>query len=190
MSIKHSLWIAMAAMIGCFFFSSCENDEMEVDAINKKKLGIEEADSIRINYTMGGKIKSVLTAPLMLHIQDTVSYFEFPNTVKAVFYNDAGQEESVLTAHYGEYKETQSLVYLRDSVKVINIQQGDTLYCQELNWDRQRKGVEFFTDKPVRIRTKTQVLDGIGMEASQDFNSWHILSPTGVIDVPESEFPK
>lgn len=177
--------IFFAAIIGCFFFTSCENDETEVDGITKKGLGIEEATNISINYTSGGKIKSVLTAPLMLHVQDTASYFEFPNTLEADFYNDEGKMESVLTAKYGKYKETQSLVFLRDSVRVINLQKGDTLYCNELNWDRQRKGMEFFTDKPVRIRTKTQVLDGIGMEASQDFNSWHIINPTGVLEVKD-----
>ncbi|MCC6258354.1 MAG: LPS export ABC transporter periplasmic protein LptC [Chitinophagaceae bacterium] len=175
--------ILLASLLGCFFFISCENDEQEVDRVSKKMLGIEEATNIRINYTSGGKIKSVLTAPLMWHVQDTASYFEFPNTLQADFYNDSGKIESVLTARYGKYKETQSLVFLRDSVKVINIQKGDTLYCEELNWDRQRKGMEFFTDKPVKIRTKTQVLNGIGMEASQDFNAWHILEPKGTVEV-------
>jgi len=179
--------IFFAALIGCFFFVSCENDEAEVDGISKKSLGVEEATNIRINYTSGGKIKSVLTAPLMLHVQDTASYFEFPNNLEADFYNDSGRIESVLTAQYGKYKETQSLVFLKDSVRVINLQKGDTLFCKELNWDRQRHGMEFFTDKPVRIRTKTQVLDGIGMEASQDFNSWHIINPTGVLEVNEPQ---
>ena len=50
---------------------------------------------------------------------------------------------------------------------------GDTLYCDELWWDRNRTGNEFYTDKPVRIRTKTQIINGTGMEASQDFKNWH-----------------
>ena len=90
---------------------------------------------------------------------------------------------------YAKYKETYSIVFLRDSVKVINMQKGDTLYCKELYWDRSRLGTEFYTDKPVRIRTKTQVLDGVGMESSQDFNDWHITKPTGILNVPSSKFP-
>ena len=91
---------------------------------------------------------------------------------------------------YAKYKESQSIVFLRDSVKVINIQKGDTLYCKELYWDRSRTGAEFFTDKPVRIRTKTQVLDGVGMASSQDFNNWVIINPIGVLNVPSSKFPQ
>ena len=47
-------------------------------------------------------------------------YYEFPKTLQADFYNEAGIAESKLTALYAKYKETQSIVFLRDSVKVIN----------------------------------------------------------------------
>lgn len=190
MVARNSYILILAALTGCIFFISCENDVAEVDASARKKLGVEEATDIRINYTTAGKIKAVLTAPLMLHVQDTMPYFEFPKTLQTDFYNDQGIKESVLTSKYGRYKETQSLVFLKDSVRVINMSKGDTLYCEELNWDRQRTGMEFYTDKPVRIRTKTKILDGVGMEASQDFNNWHIINTTGILDVPASNFPQ
>jgi hypothetical protein len=72
---------------------------------------------------------------------------------------------------------------------IINIARGDTLYCNELYWDRNNKGTEFYTDKPVRIRTKTEVIDGLGMESSQDFKNWRILHSVGRISVPASSFP-
>jgi hypothetical protein len=95
-----------------------------------------------------------------------------------------------MDAKYANYKQYQSIVFLRDSVVVRNIQKGDTLYCEELYWDRNRTGVEFYTDKPVKIRTKTETLDGMGMEAGQDFRNWHIMHPAGPISLPASKFPK
>lgn len=187
-TVNHKILFA-AFISGCIFLFSCENDEKEVNNLYAKKLGIEEAVQVKLNYTTGGKIKAILTAPLMLRVQDTVPYYEFPKTLEADFYNDEGIVESKLTALYAKYKETYSIVFLRDSVKVINMQKGDTLYCKELYWDRSRTGSEFYTDKPVRIRTKTQVLDGVGMESSQDFNNWHIIKPTGILNVPSSKFP-
>ena len=182
--------ILIAAFLpGCIFLCSCENDEREIKNLYSKKLGIEEARDIKLNYTTAGKTKAILTSPFMLRVQDTMPYYEFPKTLQTDFYNEAGVVESKLTAMYAKYKESQSIVFLKDSVKVINMQKGDTLYCMELYWDRSRTGTEFFTDKPVRIRTKTQVLDGIGMESSQDFNDWHIIKPTGVLNVPSSKFP-
>ena len=143
----------------------------------------------RLKILFGGKTKSILKAPLMLNVQDATPYIEFPNSIHADFYNENGQIESKLTARYGKYKQNQSNVFLRDSVKVINIEKGDTLYCDELYWDRNRVGTEFYTDKPVRIRTKTQLINGRGMESSQDFKNWHIIHSEGFITIPASKFP-
>lgn len=183
--------IIAAFSTGCIFLSACENNASVVNNLNKRKTGIEEARNVVINYTMEGKTKSVLTSPLMLNVNDTVPYVEFPKTLHTDFYNEDGIVESVLTAKYAKYKQSQSIVFLRDSVRVTNLLKGDTLYCDELYWDRNRRGAEFYTDKPVKIRTKLQTINGDGgMESAQDFRNWHIKeSNNGVIKVPASKFP-
>ncbi len=178
-----------AALTGCIFLVACENDENTVAGLNKKAIGVEEAKNVKVVYTSGGKTKAILTAPLMLRVQDTMPYYEFPKTLQTDFYDEKGIVESKLSAKYARYKETQSIVFLKDSVKVVNILKGDTLYCDELYWNRSRPGAEFYTDKPVKIRTRTQTLDGVGMEARQDFKKWLILQPRGPIQVPASKFP-
>ena len=189
MNISSTYKFLRAALIaGCFFLSACENDEAEIKKLNTKALGQEEAKNIKLTFTTGGKTKAILTSPLMLRVQDTVPYIEFPKTLAVDFYNETGIAESKLTAMYARYKENQDIVYLRDSVKVANIK-GETLYCDELYWNRSRTGVEFYTDKPVRIRTLTHIIDGVGMEASQDFKSYHVKKPTGMIKIPSSQFP-
>ena len=183
-------FLAAALFPGCIFLSSCENNETIVNNLNKKKTGVEEAKNIILNYTVAGKTRSILTSPLMLNVDDTVPYVEFPNTIHADFYNDSGKVESVLTAKYAKYRQNQSIVFLRDSVRVVNIQKGDTLYCNELYWDRNRTGTEFYTDKPVRIRTKTQLINGAGgMESAQDFKNWRIIESTGTLKIPSSKLP-
>jgi LPS export ABC transporter protein LptC len=117
-----------------------------------------------------------------------VPYIEFPKSIHVDFFDIRDSIDSKLDAKYARYKETQSKVFLRDSVRVINVK-GDTLYCNELYWDRSHTGNEFYTDKPVRIRTRKEILDGIGMEASQDFKEYHIIKPTGVVSVPAAQFP-
>ena len=170
------------------FLSSCGNTDGEVDDYNSKNLGIEEIKNADINYTMGGKPKAKLLSPLMLRVQYTNPYVEFPKKLHVDFFNENGQVESRLDALYGKYFELESKVFLKDSVKVINIK-GDTLYCDELWWDRNRKGSEFYTELPVRIRTKTQIINGVGMEARQDFKGYHIKKVTGIINVANSQFP-
>ena len=173
---------------GCFFLFSCENDEGEINSLYSKKLGVEEGINIKLTFTTGGKTKAILTSPLMLRVQDTVTYIEFPKTLEVKFYNEESNVESTLTALYARYKESQNIVFLKDSVKIVN-DKGEKLFTDELYWDRSRTGSEFYTDKPVRIRTLTHIIDGVGMEASQDFKQRVIRKVTGMIKVPSSQFP-
>ena len=174
-----------------FFISllaSCGNSEKELNDYNSKSLGVEEIKNADINYTLGGKAKAKLLSPLMLRVQDASPYVEFPKKLHVDFFGETGAVDSRLDALYGKYLEQESKVFLKDSVKVINIK-GDTLYCDELWWDRNRKGNEFYTELPVRIRTKTQIINGVGMEARQDFKGYVIKKVTGIINVPNSQFP-
>jgi len=181
----------LAALItSCFFITACENSYREIEEITAKRIGVEEAKQVTINYSINGKTKARISSPIMLHYQDTVPYAEFPKTIHADFYNDTSLAiESWLDARYGRYMENENKVFLKDSVRVINPGTGDTLYCNELYWDRSKVGNEFYTDKPVRIRTRTHIIDGMGLEAPQNFKDWHIIEPRGFVKVPASQFP-
>ncbi len=177
-----------AFLINCIFLSACENKLADVEKFNKKDIAVEQGIDVVLKYSIAGKKKAVLTGPIMLRVQDTVPYIEFTKSIHVDFYDARDSIESKLDAKYARYKETQSKVFLKDSVKVINVK-GDTLYCDELYWDRNRTNVEFYTDKPVRIRTRTQTINGIGMEARQDFKEYHIIHPTGLVSVPATQLP-
>jgi LPS export ABC transporter protein LptC len=180
----------MAAWVtGCFFLWGCENKLSEIEDLSKKSAGRDEAKNVVIKYSIGGKRKALLTAPLMYRVNDTANYVEFPKTIHVDFYSEATDSiESRLDARYAKYQDAQSRVFLKDSVRVINVL-GDTLYCDELYWDRSKVKQEFYTDKPVRIRRRMEIIDGIGMDASQDFTEWHIVQSTGFLKVPNSQFP-
>lgn len=180
--------IKAACLAGCFFISSCENSLEQLKQFSDKRSGIEEAKGVKILYTIGEKTTARITAPLMLRHQEAIPFIEFTKTIHADFFDDTLHVESKMDAHYARYTESESKVFLRDSVVVFNVK-GDTLYCNELYWDRNRKGHEFYTDKPVRIRTKTQIIDGDGLDAPQDFKSWHIINGRGIVRVSSSEFP-
>lgn len=189
MAGKLSFLPTLALVFLTAVLSSCGNSDKEINAFNSKSLGIEEIKNADINYTLGGRAKAKLRSPLMLRVQEINPYVEFPKTLHVDFFNENAEVESKLDAKYGKYFEMESKVFLRDSVTIINIL-GDTLYCTELWWDRNRVGREFYTDKPVRIRKKMEVVDGTGMESAQDFKNWVILNPSkGLMKIPASQFP-
>ena len=144
-------------VLGCFFVSSCENSLEDINKLTSKRVGVETAKGVTIIYSVGAQTKSKIKAPLMLIHEEITPYIEFTKTIHADFFDDSLHIESTMDAHYAKYLETESKVFLKDSVVVMN-RNGDTLYCNELYWDRNRTGHEFYTDKPVRIRTPTYFL--------------------------------
>lgn len=186
----YSHFFVAALLPGCFFIASCTNPDKEIQAMNSKQIGVEEAKDVAIDYSISGKTKAKLTAPYMLRHEESVPFIEFTKTVHTNFFDDTLGVESWLDARYARYMETESKIFLKDSVRLIN-RNGDTLYSDELYWDRSRTGHEFYTDKPVRIRTRTEILNGVGFESNMDFKNWSMKNlVNSEVRIPSTQFPQ
>jgi hypothetical protein len=130
----------------------------------------------------------------MLRHQFDSAMIEFPKTLHVIFYDSLTRVESILDAKYGRYLENTNKVFLKDSVRVLNVK-GDTLWCNELYWDQALQ--IFFTDKPVTIRQgNQQKIDGKeGLLADQNFK-WFSIKKVGrnntgkenFINIPDSTY--
>ncbi|HEY8387573.1 MAG TPA: LPS export ABC transporter periplasmic protein LptC [Parasegetibacter sp.] len=178
--------ISAALLAGCFFLFGCENKDEEIRQLTEKRIMVEEAIDIESYLSQDGKVRARLVSPLMLRYATDSNYYEFPTSLQVDFLDSLLQVESKMTALYAKYYSEVGKVMLRDSIVVINTVKGDTLYCQELWWDQNTEMI--YTEKPVRIRTKTETIDGTGMQAQQNFTDWVIMNPQGYILYPESGF--
>jgi LPS export ABC transporter protein LptC len=164
--------------------ASCENDPDVVNRTNERKPAIEEAFNIQSFLSTNGKQRAKLVAPYMMRVTLDTSYLEFPRSLHVRFFDSTGQVESQVDALYGKYLETQSKVYLRDSVVAFSIK-GDTLRTPDLWWDQNTK--KFYTDKVVRFKSASKIIyGGKGFEANQDLSHYTIFQTTGIIVVPDS----
>ena len=102
------------------------------------------------------------------------------------FFNDSGELEHVLTADSCRYYELQGNILVWGNVQIVSTK-GEQLNTEELIWNQSIQ--KFFTEKPVKITTGTEVLYGRGMEANQDFTWYQILNPTGSVQVKKGEMP-
>jgi len=169
--------------------SSCENDEKDLPQFRKKQISVDEGRDIVSYMSENAKVKAKLTSPYMLRSETDSSYVEFPRTLHVDFYNDSMVIESQMDALYGRWIESQSKVFLKDSVVVKNILKGDTLRCQELWWDQKLE--KFYTDKPVRIYRRGGTVNyGTGFEAPQDFSGYTIFNLSGTYGVADKSVPK
>lgn len=167
----------------CWWLTSCENSQSEVDVWTKKRIIPEEAHNMESYLSQDGRLKAKLTAPLMLRWQaDTISV-EFPRSLHVDFFNDSAQLESQVDSKYGIYYENLSKVYLRDSVLVTSVK-GDSLWCHDLWWDQNRK--LFYSDTTAIYKAPGRDIMGTkGIEATQDFSTVTFKYP--IADLKSSE---
>lgn len=181
---QNTFVLQAALIMGCLFFSGCENDPRQLDQSTENRSMVDEATGVESLMSQDGKPRASLKAPYMLRYNFDTAYIEFPKGLKVNFFDSSGAVESRLTALYGKHFETRSKVFLRDSVTVTNVK-GDTLRAPELWWDQTTR--KFYTDKFVRLKTKDKTIyGGKGLEAEQDLSRWTIFKPTGMIVVPDS----
>jgi LPS export ABC transporter protein LptC len=169
--IIHNKFLTAAIITGCFFMCACENDVNEVRELGRKKTMVEEGKQIEFYYSMSGKMRAKLIAPLLLRSSgDSGRKAEFPNSLHVDFYNDSMKVESQLNALYGRYMENENKVFLKDKVVAFNIK-GDTIFCKEMYWDQNLQ--QFYTDKEVTIsqRSPQKRFTGIGMKCNQDLTN-------------------
>ncbi|HET7896596.1 MAG TPA: LPS export ABC transporter periplasmic protein LptC, partial [Flavisolibacter sp.] len=165
-------------LLCCGILLSCENDVEKVNATNERKADIEEGLKIESYLSEGGRQRAKLVAPYMLRYTMDTSYLEFPRSLHVNFFDSAGKVESQVDALYGKYLETQSKVFLRDSVVAFNVK-GDTLRTPDLWWDQNTK--KFYTDKVVRFKSASKIIyGGKGFTADQDLSHYTIFQPTGI----------
>ncbi len=169
--------------------TGCANDPNEIMALTGKNSRQEDrAEDVTIINSKDGKIKMRAFAKEFVRNESAKpAYIDMNGSLKAEFYNDSGEVENVLTADSSRYYEAEGNVLVWDSVQVIS-KKGEQLNTQELIWNASIQ--KFFTEKPVRITTASEVLYGNGMEANSDFTWYQITNTKGTVQVNKGEMPQ
>ena len=158
-------------------FRSCESDvdvfkfvmdDEEAPVITSFDLYITQSDS--------GKIQYKIFCPRLGLFEGEEPYKDLPKGFNAEIFDDNAKPDSFISANKGKLFNNNTLMDARDNVVVINVE-GDTLYTEHLIWDGEKEII--FTDDPVEIRTKDDIIFGDGLEANQSFTKYTIKNPRG-----------
>ena len=175
---------------GVLFFAitACRNDPNQIRALTGKgNMQEDRAQDVTIIYSKDGKISARLFAHEFARNENAKPpYINMNNGLKAEFYDDSGMVENVLTADSSWYNEAKGDILVWGNVQIIS-KKGEQLNTQELVWNQSIE--RFFTEKPVKIVTPTEVLYGNGMEANRDFSWYQITNPKGTVQVNKGEVP-
>ncbi|MFM1820793.1 MAG: hypothetical protein RLZZ402_1152 [Bacteroidota bacterium] len=154
-------------LINCAFFSCRERADDSKAFYNGPRSELYGIDMV---YSDSARkvIRMVTDVQWTLSTEDRV----YPEEVKLWFYDKNGKITSEVrgdSAHYYRVKNTYKLI---GHVVIHNIEKEETLKTDEFNWLVSEKRI--FTDKAVQLRTRSELVNGVGLDAAQDFSTYSL----------------
>ncbi|MFN8347927.1 MAG: LPS export ABC transporter periplasmic protein LptC [Spirosomataceae bacterium] len=169
-----------------FFLIACQ-EEKGAQKFIPYKGPLEEAEHIEVLYSESGMLKvRVKTAKqIKMDSEDKV----FPKKVFVDFFGPAGDILTTLQSDSGRYEYRTGLYKVKGNVKVVNTAKKERLLTDELTWNPQTQKV--YTDKRVVVENQVtgERLNGLGLDANQDFTQYSIRKPTGFFNAPAGMSP-
>lgn len=177
-----SLWLFFLIVLIFIAFTGCENDMKTIRSLNTTDTAqFEYARDIEIYYSDSGRIKAILTSPLMKSYEQDEKYQEFPEGFELIFFDSVAQPQSIINALYGVNFEKKNLMEAKSNVVVKNIDKNEQLDTEHLVWDRRREII--FSDVFVKITKPNEIIFGDGLTSDQNFDFYEIKNPTGEFKV-------
>ncbi|SMD34919.1 LPS export ABC transporter protein LptC [Reichenbachiella faecimaris] len=173
----------IVGLIG-LFFSCKEQKKVDHEIYDGPEVAMRNIDML-VSDSAIIKLRLVARTQLVLSNQDR----DFPDGIYLRFYNPFGLVTSTLLADKGYYFSEEDYYQAEGNVIMRSLFTGDELSTELLNWDPEKE--QIYTDNFVTIKTEDEVLTGEGLEASQNFEEYTILKPSGVMSImPQTKQPQ
>lgn len=162
-------------------FHSCVNDINKVQKITTHPDNPDEtSENLHIIYTDSGQAQIEIFATIAeTYRKPNTEITKFKDGLKVNFYNDEGEVGSVLTSLFGEIDGVSGNIIVRDSVKLVNLEEQKVLETEVLYWNKG--GDSIYTNKPVVITSPDMILYGIGAWTTPAFDTAQFFKPTATI---------
>lgn len=160
---------------------SCSDNQANVNDMKPYTGPLVEVNDMKTFYSDSAIVRVMVEAKKQLEYENGNS--EFPEGIYIEFYKVDGRISSTLKANKGYYNKEKNLYTARENVVVNSFEKNQKLNTEELHWKPDEDKI--FTDKFVRIETEDEILMGEGLTSNQDFTDYHILNPTGELEIKE-----
>lgn len=141
-----------------------------------------EMDSVETMYSDEGKIRIIIKAPKELSFDGGNK--EWPMGLYLEIYDtETGALTTTFRSDRAFYNEDEDYYKGEGDVVVINLETGDELTTEELYWSQKEE--RYYTERFVTIKEGDELHTGEGLTASQDFLTYEITKPSGVLPVEE-----
>ncbi len=167
------------------FFTSCKsNDPEEIKALTEQMdvptLTVENLETTMLD---SGRVKHRLITPLLIRYENTDEpYDDFPKGLHFLSYKMNGEISAQIKCNNARHYSKTDLWELNNNVEAIN-EKGEILNTEQLFWDMKKKLI--YSDKHVKITTKSDIINGIGFESKDDLSNYTIKNITGIVEIEE-----
>ena len=103
----------------------------------------------------------------------------YPKEMKLWFYDKLGNVSSQIRGDSAHFFRTNNSYKLMGHVVINNVLKGEVMKTDEFTWLPDEKRI--FTTKPVSIKTRTDIVHGIGFDAAQDFSTYSLRHVTNSV---------
>lgn len=161
----------IASIVLAITLFACESNYKQVRQLSfSDEEPMAEAKGVNLKYTDSGKIVSNLISERVLdYSNQDFPYQRFLDGVKVHFWNDKGEETTVLADNALRYVDLH-LVDLRGNVVIITADSVE-LHAEQLYWSQNKEWL--FTDKPYTIKFKDGSFNkGTRFDSNEDFTEF------------------
>lgn len=138
-------------------------------------------DSTTTLISDSGKIRyKIYTKKWIIYDKAKEPYWYFPQKFHFEMFNDSLLVASSMDCDTARYNIYKKLWEFKKNVKFINAK-GDLFETQLLYWDQRSQ--KMYSDSFIRIEQKDYILQGYEFESNQTFTDYHILKPSGPINL-------
>ena len=160
-------------------FLSCSNPKVKPSinpSLNVEELPAQESWDAKVFFSDSGRTTAILDAGHLRVFNDARETL-MDNNIKVVFFNEAGEKTTTLTAKKGRVNDATKDLYAIDSVVVVS-DSGVTIKTKELMWRNSDKKI--VSDKFVTIISPKEKIEGYGFESDQHLQNYVIYNITYV----------
>lgn len=174
-----------AALFLICCITGCGNDIEKVKMFEPQSLPDNTIRNAKIRRSENGKLQLLMSAPLVEQYSRPESKTQYPKGVYMRFFNGYKTPTATLRARYAVTNDSRNTMFVRDSVVIIDLQRGDTVYLQDLTWNRNEH--RLFTLKPVRQKNGRRVTYGDSFESDDNFERPIIVHQRGTMEWSEED---
>jgi LPS export ABC transporter protein LptC len=175
---------ALALFLICCI-AACGNDIEKLKDFEPHELPDNTIRQARIQRSERGKLQMLMWAPIIEQYSKPESKTIYREGIFARFFDGYNKPTATLKARYAETRQGGDITLVKDSVVIVDLQRGDTVYLQDLTWDQMAHRV--YSPNPVRSKNGQRVTYGDSFESDDAFKTPVIIHQRGTLEWTEEE---